>query len=104
MIEATSNCTSASVADGVSPVRDRRKDRLLRINAVVSRTGLSIGTIYRREGDGTFPRRERIGLRCVAWYESDIDDFIADPLRYRAPVESKLPGSGTPSQMRSAQT
>jgi len=65
--------------------KDRRKDSLLRIRTVVARTGLSIGTIYRRECEGTFPRKERIGGRCVAWYESDIDDFVSDPLGYRAP-------------------
>lgn len=85
-------------------VRDRRKDRLLRIRAVVARTGLSVGTIYRRETEGSFPRRERIGLRCVAWYESDIDDFVADPLHYRTAPGSRLAESDNPSQMRSAQS
>lgn len=84
--------------------RDRRKDRLLRIRSVVARTGLSIGTIYRCEAEGSFPRRERIGLRCVAWYESDIDDFVADPLRYRTAPSSRLSGSDNPSQIRSAQS
>lgn len=84
--------------------RDRRKDRLLRIRGVVARTGLSVATIYRREHEGSFPRRERIGVRCVAWYESDIDDFVADPLRYRVVPESRLEGSGSSLQIRSAQT
>lgn len=65
-------------------VKDRRKDRLLRIKAVKARTGLSVPTIYRRESDGTFPRREHIGVRSVAWYESDIDDFVANPRHYRS--------------------
>lgn len=64
--------------------RDRRKDRLLRIKAVMARTGLSVPTIYRRESEGTFPRREHIGVRSVAWYESDIDDFVANPRHYRS--------------------
>lgn len=69
---------------GQSLIKDRRKDRLLRFKAVIARTGLSTTTINRREASGTFPRREHIGVRCVAWYESDIDDFVADPLRYRS--------------------
>jgi prophage regulatory protein len=69
----------------VSCAKDRRKDSLLRVKAVRARTGLSVATIYRRETDGSFPRKERIGQRCVAWYESDIDDFVSDPLGYRAP-------------------
>ncbi|MDB5711911.1 MAG: AlpA family transcriptional regulator [Sphingomonas bacterium] len=67
------------------PAKDRRRDRLLRIKLVIARTGLSVATIYRREADGTFPKKERIGPRSVGWYESDIDDFVADPLNYRSP-------------------
>ncbi len=79
--------TSATIAEafsGIASVKDRRKDRLLRIKSVVTRTGLSVATIYRREVQGTFPKRERIGPRCVGWYESDIDDFIAGPFDYRS--------------------
>jgi prophage regulatory protein len=64
--------------------KDRRKDRLIRIAAVKARTGLSTTSIYRKEAEGRFPRRRQLGLRCVAWYESDIDDFVADPLSYRS--------------------
>jgi prophage regulatory protein len=60
-------------------IRDRRKDRLLRLPAVRERTGLSTPTIYRRQADGTFPKSVKIGLNAVAWYESDIDEFVASP-------------------------
>jgi len=58
---------------------DRRKDRLLRLPAVRERTGLSTPTIYRRQADGTFPKSIRLGANAVAWYESDIDNFVACP-------------------------
>jgi prophage regulatory protein len=74
----------ANALGGSSAERDRRKDRLLRIKSVVARTGLSVATIYRREMQGSFPKRKRIGIRCVAWYESDIDDFVAAPFSYRS--------------------
>lgn len=61
------------------PVRDRRLDRLLRLPDVRDRTGLSTPTIYRRQADGTFPKSVRIGANAVAWYESDINDFVACP-------------------------
>ena len=103
MIELPQN--SEAPATALAPfARDHRQDRLLRIRSVVARTGLSVATIYRREGEGSFPRRERIGLRCVAWYESDIDDFVADPLHYRTVPESRHEGSGKPFEMSSAQT
>lgn len=41
------------------------------------------GHNYRREAAGTFPSRVRIGERSVAWYKSDIDDFVAVGGHYR---------------------
>lgn len=66
------------------PAVDRRKDSLLRMPSVRARTGLSAATIYRREAAGTFPRRQKLGPKSVAWYESDVGEFVADPLGYRA--------------------
>lgn len=58
---------------------DRRTDRLIRMAEVKHRTGLSRATIYRREAAGTFPQKVRLGSNSVAWYESDIDQWISDP-------------------------
>uniref|UniRef100_UPI0035CB480A helix-turn-helix transcriptional regulator n=1 Tax=uncultured Sphingomonas sp. TaxID=158754 RepID=UPI0035CB480A len=88
--------------DGAN-LRDRRNDQRLRIKAVMSRTGLSVPTIYRRESEGTFPRREHIGVRCVAWYESDINDFVANPRHYRSRRSMVADGGPTPSEIISAQ-
>lgn len=62
---------------------ERRGDNLLRISEVRLRTGLSVATIYRRGDAKTFPTRVRLGPKSVAWYESDIDAFVADPTGYR---------------------
>ena len=51
---------------------------------MIARTGLSRTTIYRRELRGEFPKREKLSARSIAWYESDIDDFVANPMGYRA--------------------
>lgn len=67
-----------------STPKDRRADSLLRIADVKRRTGLSTATVYRRGDAGTFPKRQQIGPKMVAWYESDIADFVADPMGYRA--------------------
>lgn len=66
-------------------IKDRRKDSLLRVKAIQARTGLSVATIYRREKEGSFPKRTAIGRGCVGWYESDIEDFVANPFNYRRP-------------------
>lgn len=63
---------------------DRRQDSLLRIADVKRRTGLSTATIYRREAARTFPKRVKLGEKAVAWYESDVGEFVADPTGYRA--------------------
>jgi prophage regulatory protein len=67
---------------------DRRTDSLLRLPDVRARTGLSSSSISRREAAGTFPRRVRIGENSVAWYLSDIEDFVVDPLNYRAAADA----------------
>jgi prophage regulatory protein len=64
--------------------KDRRRDNLLRIRDVTERTKLSRATIYRRIGAGTFPPSEPISSGLVAWYQSDIDEWIANPMGWRA--------------------
>jgi len=63
---------------------DRRGDCLLRIPEVRRRTDLSVATVYRRVEAKTFPAKVRLGPKSVAWYQSDIDAFVADPTGYRA--------------------
>ncbi len=63
---------------------DLRHDSLLRLTEVRRRTGMSTATIYRREAAGEFPKRIKLGPNMVAWYESQIDRFVADPVGYRS--------------------
>ena len=39
--------------------------------------------LYRRIGDGTFPRPIKIGEQRVAFVESEIDDWIAERIAER---------------------
>jgi prophage regulatory protein len=59
-----------------SDAPDRQPGRLIRLQEVISRTCLSRTEIYRRIAAGTFPTNIRVGLRAVAWSESEIDDWI----------------------------
>jgi len=70
----------------VSSARDRRTDTFWRIAMVAQRTGLSRATIYRLEAAGNFPARQQISPRCVGWYGSDIEDFIANPRAFMRSV------------------
>ncbi len=58
----------------------RRRDNLLRIAEVRRRTGLSRSTIYRKMPAGTFPKAVPISVGLVAWYESEIDQWIDNPM------------------------
>lgn len=58
------------MADG-----DQKQDRLLRIDQVADRLGLSVGTIYRWHYDNRMPGM-KVGGR-IRWRESEIDEFIS---------------------------
>lgn len=51
--------------------------RLLRADEVVRRTGLSRTTIWRKERDGEFPRRVKLGGNSVAWREKEVEKWIS---------------------------
>jgi prophage regulatory protein len=58
-------------------------DRIIRLKTVLARTGLSRTTLYRKIGDGTFPRQVRISIHGAGWHESAVNRWIADPVAYR---------------------
>ena len=62
---------------------DRSRDSLMRLADVKARTRLSRTTIYRRIDAGTFPRPVPISAGLVAWYETDIDAWVANPMGWR---------------------
>jgi prophage regulatory protein len=57
-------------------------ERILRLEAVLDRTGLSRSTIYRMVELGTFPRQLQISARCIGWRESDIEEWLRGPAAY----------------------
>ncbi|WP_157215358.1 helix-turn-helix transcriptional regulator [Flavisphingomonas formosensis] len=59
-------------------------DRILRLNAVLDRTGLSRATLYRKIQQGTFPRQIAISTRCAGWRESAIAAWMRNPMFYSA--------------------
>lgn len=61
-----------------------KQDRIVRLKTVLDRTGLSRATVYRKIGDGTFPRQLRISVHGAGWRESAINHWIENPVAYRA--------------------
>jgi prophage regulatory protein len=58
-------------------------DRIIRLKTVLARTGLSRTTLYRKMGEGTFPRQVKISVHGAGWRESAVNRWIADPVSYR---------------------
>lgn len=56
--------------------------RILRLKGVLDQTGLSRSTLYRKIERGTFPKQLRISERCIGWRESDVEQWLRNPLSY----------------------
>ncbi|MFS2222000.1 helix-turn-helix transcriptional regulator [Pantoea sp. B65] len=56
--------------------------RMLRLKAVVAKTGVGRSTIYdwlnpkSPRHDGSFPKQRRLGQQSVGWLESEIDEWL----------------------------
>lgn len=50
--------------------------KILRLKEVISSTGLSKPTIWRKENEGTFPRRLVLGPNSVGWRSDEILRWI----------------------------
>ncbi len=53
-----------------------QSDRLIRFREVMNLTGWGRTSIYRLVEEGRFPKPCKIGLRSVAWKESEIQKYI----------------------------
>lgn len=50
--------------------------RLIRLPEVLERTGYGKARIYRLISEGRFPAPVKIGVRAVAFVESEVDEWI----------------------------
>ena len=57
-------------------------DRILRLKAVLERTGLSRSTMYRKMQAGSFPRNVQLSTRCTGWRESAVAEWLKNPMVY----------------------
>ena len=55
-----------------------------RLSGLTVRLGLSKSTIYKMIQAGTFPPPKQLGLRSVAWLESDISAWMDSRLSTKA--------------------
>lgn len=64
-------------------------DRILRLDAVLDRTGLTRSTLYRKMLTGAFPKNIKISDRCAGWRESAVQQWLRNPIFYS--TEDHLP-------------
>jgi prophage regulatory protein len=50
--------------------------QVLRPKEVIKEYGLSRTTIWRKEREGTFPKKVRLGARAIGWLKSDLDVWL----------------------------
>ena len=60
--------------------------QMLRMPAVIQRTGLSRSTIYALAAEGKFPRQIRVSECTAAWLSSEVDDYLAERIAMRDSV------------------
>ena len=58
---------------------------ILRRREVQARTGLSRSTIYEKIKNRTFPLPISLGSKSVGWIRSEIDEWIAERIRFSRP-------------------
>jgi prophage regulatory protein len=73
--------TPASLPSSMGPPQVR----LLRIDLVVNRLGLSQSHVWCMVKDGRFPKPRRLSSRAVAWLESDVSSWIGERPIFDAP-------------------
>ncbi len=50
--------------------------RLIRLKEVMAMTGLSRSYVYQLIGEGYFPKSISLGVRAVAWVQSEVQQWI----------------------------
>lgn len=52
--------------------------QILKLPAVLQKTGLSRSTVYAKLASGEFPPSVKLGARSVGWVESDIENWLLE--------------------------
>ncbi|MDF7660449.1 AlpA family transcriptional regulator [Erwiniaceae bacterium L1_54_6] len=56
---------------------------LIRLKDVMAKTGFKRAWIYNLMSRNEFPQSVKLGIRSVAWVESEIDEWIANKINQR---------------------
>lgn len=50
--------------------------RMIKPSEIEGVTGMSLTTIWRREREGTFPKRKQLSIRRVGWLSSEVEEWL----------------------------
>ena len=62
---------------------------ILRLEAVLKKTGLSRSMLYKLMKDGHFPLNTHIDIRSVGWVDSEVENWMENRLKMRTKKEGK---------------
>jgi prophage regulatory protein len=68
--------------------------KILRLAAVVKKTGLSRAMLYKLMKNGAFPLNIHISMRSVGWVDSEVENWMEDRLKLRAAKGGKATTGG----------
>ena len=60
--------------------------RFLKLQQVMSLTGLSRSSVYLAVSQGRFPKQIALGTRSVAWVSNEIEEWMADCISKRSQI------------------
>ena len=55
---------------------------ILRLEAVMAKTGLPRSTIYQKMSLDEFPQSINLGIRSVGWIAEEVEEWIQDRIEY----------------------
>ncbi|MBN6064748.1 helix-turn-helix transcriptional regulator [Aggregatibacter actinomycetemcomitans] len=64
-----------------------QSERFIRLDEVMSRTGLKRSTIYLKMKANEFPKSISLGLNNVAWLESEVVEWMKEKVNQRNKTE-----------------
>ena len=77
-------------------ISNKQKNRFIRLNEVMSRTGYGRTSIYRKMEDGSFPKSLKLGgppkdpnefdSRAVDWIEDELDQWMESRIEDRVSI------------------
>jgi prophage regulatory protein len=74
---------------------EQHRRRMLRISAIVDKTGLSAAVIRREQAAGRFPKFRQLSPQCVGCFEDEVDDWLAArPLAGDPSLSATVAGPG----------